>query len=56
LENGCIFIKANEYLSIDVKFARELFKLFGVKQYSVKQFFKAASFNEMSFINYKCGD
>ena len=41
-----INIKANKYLFISIKFAKQLLKLLGVKQYKVKQFLKATGFNK----------
>ena len=46
IKNTLINIGANKYLFINIKFAKQLFKLFGVKQYKIKQFFKAISFNK----------
>ena len=41
-----INIKANKYLFISIKFAKQLLKLLGVKQYKIKQFFKTTGFNK----------
>jgi len=38
--------EANKYLFINIEFAKQLFKLFSVKQHKIKQFFKAISFNK----------
>ena len=46
IKNTFINMEANKYLFISVKFARQLFKLFGVKQYRIKQFFGAIGFDK----------
>ena len=38
--------EANKYLFINIKFAKQLFKLLNIKQYKIKQFFKTTSFNK----------
>ena len=38
--------EANKYLFISIKFTKQLFKLLGVKQYKIKQFFGTIGFNK----------
>ena len=46
IKNIFINTEANKYLFINIKFVKQLLKLFGVKQYKIKQFFKATGFNK----------
>jgi len=41
-----INIEVNKYLFISIKFVKQLLKLFSIKQYKIKQFFKATGFDK----------
>ena len=46
IKNTLINTEANKYLFISIKFAKRLLKLLNVKQYKIKQFFKATNFDK----------
>ena len=48
IKNTLINTEANKYLFISIKFAKQLLKLLGVKQYKVKQSFKTTGFDKKS--------
>ena len=46
IKNTLTNTETNKYLFINIKFTKQLLKLFGVKQYKIKQSFKATGFDK----------